>query len=748
MNVSRSQGDSSSPGDGGVDVQTAIAQSGVQPSAGWYPHPDEHGWEAYWSGTAWSRDVRPCNAAAEESGSPRVLIACIIGFCLSVFAVAAPFLPGGWIDLTGGLFLGVGTFSLVGIAGLTVAVLRIQGTAAAIAAALVVAAATTVAISLGLSLFDAYTRPAVIAGQLIFLAFAAIAWSLTGRPRLLIRLPSTSELRKAAKAHPALAAILVALLFATWIEAVLALGVVPNNYDSMFYHLSRIGYWMQNDSVLQFYGGTVFQLQHPPNAEILQAWTMELTQGDRFAQYIQWWALLGLICTVFAGARLLGFARAESLFASAIFGTLPLVILEASSTQNDLVAAFFVCASALFLVRAVAGSRLGDAFVGALALGIAVGTKGTVLLALPGLALLMGAALWWWRPASRFVAVGAALLITGVLVLGAPNYLQTTLNTGSPIGDAGSVKRRTEPLPESAFKTMSGFVDFPGRSAIPPLADLLVRGERVIWGGETEGVSTSVDVHEDFTGFGPVGLLLICLLLGVLAARSRKDRRLLAGVALSYIALFLAFVTAQPFDMRLMVIPIALGAPLLAYLGRDPLVRCVTVVVVVVFMVPVLFTNQQKPLSPKDFSLANDPATQRGGWNENYDEMLRNTDQALADDQRVGFVGTPLDWDYPLFGPHLDRFVVRLPELSTWPEAMQAMQFYGLDSIVWAVQPPPDSPAELVNRPDPPWKATSRWITRDGPSPGGKPTSNGPYSRAQPRPAASSTDDIASAAAG
>jgi hypothetical protein len=641
----------------------------------------------------------------------------VLGATVALFAVVGPYLPAGWMTPIDGVRLAVAAGAVAATAGLTVAILRISGTAAVIAAALVISAATIVAISLALSLFDAYTRWGLIAAHLVVLGILFGLWVRNGRPRPLVHVPGLSELRRGARAHPYVAAILLALVFASAVEAVLALGVVPNNYDSMFYHLSRIGYWMQNDSVFQFHGGSSFQLEHPPNAEILQAWTMELTQGDRFAQFVQWFALIGLVCVIYAGARLLGFPRPGSLFAAAVFGTLPLPVLQASSTINDLVSAFFVCAAVFFLIRAIATRATGDAIVGALALGLAIGTKGTVLLALPGLALLGAAALWWCRPPRRFVAVGSAVLVLAVLGLGAPNYVQTALNTGSPIGEQGSVKRRVEPLPESALKTMWGFVDLPGKNAFPELADLMSRGEVAIWGSETQGVTPATDVNEYFTGFGPIGLLLLLPLLAVSVVRRRVpgDRRLLAVAALSYIALFLLFVAAQPFDMRLMIIPIALGAPLLAWAAGITWLRRVTVLVAAVLLVPVLFVSQVKPLRPGDFSLGKDVIAQRANSNLGYDAMLRATERAIGGDQRVGFIGTSKDWDYPLFGPHFERYVVRLPELSRGSDALAAIRIYDLDSIVWAIKPPPRVSAEIVNPGEPGEQDTDRWV-QDGSS--------------------------------
>lgn len=719
---------------------SGVTSSDSAVEAGWYPHPTAPDWEAYWSGSSWESQVRPlCRSAEvraqgmhseEKDGGANarglqisnwLILLCAVGCIGTVCVIVVPFLPTGSIRPVDVGLLAIGVCMLLATAVLAAAVLRIEGTAATIAAVLVLSAAIVVLISYGLSLFDAYHRWTLVCLQTLALMMALGVWLSNDRPRPGIRTPTKAELRQAMREHPYVVVIVGALVFAAMVEAVLALGVVPNNYDSMYYHLARIGYWLENDSVFQFYGGSIFQLQHPPNAELLQAWTMELTRGDRFAQFVQWTALWGLVCVTYSGARLLRFSRSGSLFAAAVFGTLPLPVLEASSTINDLVSAFFVCAAALFMIRGISATSIGDVVVGAASLGLAIGTKGTVLLAVPALVVLVGCSLWRWRPSRRFLAVGALVSVLATLALGSPNYLQTAINTGSPIGEQGSVKHRVEPLPQSAMRTMWTFVDFPGKNAFPPLSSLLARGDRAVWGPDRPGVSGGVDVNEYFTGYGPIGFLLLLPLLAFTLARRNVsvDRRLLAASAGSYILLFLILVAAQPFDMRLMMIPMALGAPLLAYAAGIPWLRWLTVGVAVLLLIPVLFANQVKPLHPGEFSLGKDLASQRANANIGFDEMLRNTEQAIADDDRVGFIGSDLDWDYPLFGPHFDRYVVRLPELTTGREASSAMRQYDLDAIVWATEPPAGVSATRVSSVDAGGQHTDRWVQEAGSAPVG-----------------------------
>jgi hypothetical protein len=108
------------------------------------------------------------------------------------------------------------------------------------------------------------------------------------------------------------------------------------------------------------------------------------------------------------------------------------------------------------------------------------------------------------------------------------------------------------------------------------------------------------------------------------------------------------------------------------------------------------------------------PAQQRAGSNLGFEEMLRNTENAIRDDRRIGYVGTSIDWDYPLFGPRFDRFVVRLWSLETPAEVRAAMEDHDLDAIVWGIEPPRAVHSTLVNESDPPKRGTTRWVSRVG----------------------------------
>ena len=283
---------------------------------------------------------------------------------------------------------------LVSVPALTVpAILRVRGRVPFVIAALVVSAGSIVLLFTVLSFAKALTELGIWVGQLLIAGAALLAWTQRGRP-LPERpwLPSRTALMRSARQCPVIAALAIVNGLALGLQFVMAVTVAPNNWDSLSYHLSRAAYWLQFHKIGYFPGGTRFQLPPPPAAEILDAWTLSLSHGDHFAALVQWAALLGIGAVVFSGGRMLGFRVYEAAFAALLVVAMPLMLMEATTTQNDLVVAFFVGATALFGVRGIRDRDTGDLVIAGAALGLAVGTKGTALMAGPALAIILGAA--------------------------------------------------------------------------------------------------------------------------------------------------------------------------------------------------------------------------------------------------------------------------------------------------------------------------------------------------------------------
>jgi hypothetical protein len=226
-----------------------------------------------------------------------------------------------------------------------------------------------------------------------------------------------------------------------------ALWAAPTNYDSMTYHLVRIGYWMQQRDLAFFPTHIRRQLHLAPWSEFTLLNLILLTGSDRLVNLVQWFSLAG--CTLGSGliARQLGGPPRAQLLAGLLTTTLPMAVLQASSTQTDLVGSFWLVCLVYHLLQLLAAPRLSLCLAAGVSLGLAVLTKGTgYVFAAPLLAWFLGALRS--RRALPFRRLAAASLLAGVAALGlnSPFYIRNYNFYGNPLGPEG------EDPPEAAFK--------------------------------------------------------------------------------------------------------------------------------------------------------------------------------------------------------------------------------------------------------------------------------------------------------
>jgi 4-amino-4-deoxy-L-arabinose transferase-like glycosyltransferase len=226
----------------------------------------------------------------------------------------------------------------------------------------------------------------------------------------------------------ALAVILVLLVG----ELVVSQAYLPNTQDSLSYHLARVEHWRVNQSVGPYPAMAYRQVAFAPGAEYLVFTLRVLADSFWVAPLVQWACGLGCVVATYRIAGQLGCGRSGRMLAALLSATAPGVVLAASGTSNDLVAAFYLLAFASFVLQyrdGGAGWQL--ALVTGLALGLAVLAKST---AVP---IAVGFGLWWaWLllrrrwPGLRLAVVGglAAVAIAG------PYLAMETAVWGSPIG--------------------------------------------------------------------------------------------------------------------------------------------------------------------------------------------------------------------------------------------------------------------------------------------------------------------------
>jgi hypothetical protein len=223
----------------------------------------------------------------------------------------------------------------------------------------------------------------------------------------------------------------------------------PNNTDSLLYHMTRVAHWAQAGAVVHFPTGYEPPLLHPIWAEATILNLRTLWGNDQPANLVQLFSMVGTWVAVMLLAQRLGAGRGGRLLAVGFAASLPIGILEASSTQNDCVAAFWLASLGYFTLEQQRRglSRLEWGLAG-LNLGIGLLTKGTFYAyAAPFVIWLAVSRLTrvGWRRATRdVVALGA---LASVLNLGywARNYQTYRSPLGSPEWMSGHVNRSFAP---------------------------------------------------------------------------------------------------------------------------------------------------------------------------------------------------------------------------------------------------------------------------------------------------------------
>lgn len=139
----------------------------------------------------------------------------------------------------------------------------------------------------------------------------------------------------------------------TWVvplgllAAVSAIEYLPNNWDSMTYHLARVAYWLQNRSVEPYPTNIPRQVAHPPGAEYLLLALQVMAHSDRLANLLQLAAWATMVFAAPPLVRSFGAPQRVAAWAGVLVGTLPLALLQASSAQNDIVATLMAVAIAV-----------------------------------------------------------------------------------------------------------------------------------------------------------------------------------------------------------------------------------------------------------------------------------------------------------------------------------------------------------------------------------------------------------------
>jgi hypothetical protein len=533
-------------------------------------------------------------------------------------------------------------------------------------AAYALAAAEIVAASELLSLLHAIGVAGYAGFEAGAFVIALAAWYLTGMPRPVIVRP---------RIEPLAVALVLVVVCAVSYELFLVVATPPNNWDSMHYHLARAAAWKARGSLAYFPTHNGIENAYPQNSELLVLYTLVLAGRDVVAALPQLVAGLATALGIYRIGVLLGFRTRDALFAALLFPTLTIVALESVTTQNDLVEASFVVAGVAF---ALGRSRI-DVSLAGLALGLAAGTKLTFLYAVPVL-VLIGALL---LPRRRAFAVLAASLASFAL-FGAYAYAQNLYETGRPQGRAPQIDAlRPHVTAAGTISTIfrSGYrmIDLSGYHPPSGVSEHVAGAAKRVFAGlhipanppeaTTRGTfpfsyELQSGVSEDASAFGPLGFALVIplsLFYALLwAFRGTGRSRGVLALALPLYLVALALGTRwNPYVDRFLTTPVALTLPLAApVVARIPL-RAAALALGAATVALAHAYNPSKPTSGLPVWDRTRVQVQAIRWPE-LEPVLAAVQAQVPSHARLGIDLGARDWEYPLWGPRLQRRLVWL----------------------------------------------------------------------------------------
>lgn len=558
-----------------------------------------------------------------------------------------------------------------------------------------------------LGLREAFLTSAVIWGitlaaltEVLSLLHQLTAEALTGCWLALVLPPATMALRRvfprpepAEKEAPFLGpgrslpeflnrilAVLIGLIVAA--TGVLALRAAPNNADSMTYHLARVAHWIQNRDVAFYPTAFHPQLHNPPCAEYALLHFMLLGRNDRLVNLVQWFSMAGSVLGVSLIARQLGAGRTGQIAAALFCVTLPMGILQATSTQNDYVTAFWLVCLTHFILRVRSGPTVGNVLATGTCLGLALLTKGTAFVfAGP---LLLGLLPIFNRRAFRLAAlrIVSVLLIAGAL--NASHFLRNYQMYGKVAVDReGDIPGLCEyrnavyspgVLTSNLCRNLALHLESPWRFG-NRAADRAVRLFHKCQGLDVNDPRTTflsmrfavpplgVPLkHEDVSGNLPHLLLLIALLGGIGVPRMiglvrgqapAGETFYLSGAVLLAFIFFCLTIRWQPFHSRLHLPLFVLIAPVAgtALARRASAGLAIIAIALVGWSIPYLLWNSTRPLigdgnvwqvRRPDQYFHGIPA-----WGADYQGAAAYLRDCGC--RRVGLVFNPSDYEYPLW---------------------------------------------------------------------------------------------------
>lgn len=217
-----------------------------------------------------------------------------------------------------------------------------------------------------LSYFNFINRPSTVLVNIIF--FTVILFIYNKKIVALLK----NFLQK----HSIYFYIIFVILGLTFLQGFLS---APNTTDSMVYHLPRVMYWVQEHTLYQ----DIIRNDHDfmaPFGEYLLLHLYLIFNSDKLLFLSQWLAFAITIVLSFLIAKQMGISDRVANYIAVLVASLPIAVIQSSSTQTDMVTTVLLMFSVYFALNFLKSPSLMNCLLFSVSIGFGITTKATFLL--------------------------------------------------------------------------------------------------------------------------------------------------------------------------------------------------------------------------------------------------------------------------------------------------------------------------------------------------------------------------------
>lgn len=372
------------------------------------------------------------------------------------------------------------------------------------------------------------------------------------------------------------------------ISALFLCAIMPiTSADAQGYHVARSLFWVFQGNLNHFAISDIRAICLPINSEILYAWVLLFIKKDVFFGFFSFVGFLLSIISVYNILGYLGFCTRKKLWVIFILSSLPSVLVQASSTETDIIIAGLVSSSIFLFWYALKNNKMTPIYMSALAYALAIGTKTPSIMVIPAVGLFfIGLCFIYkkYKPLGWFVGFG----ILNFIIFSSYNYILNYIDFSNFMGnDSFMVVSKNyyglKAVPANFIKYMFMFFDFTGfkwsdyigpnildfRNSILSFLHL----KYVYDGIYTSGYDIQRTLLEPMMGAGILGFILFlpCLawsfIKPIFKFKAHKVRALLAFASIFIInILVLSYLLGyMAYSVRFVMFFIVLSSPIIVY---------------------------------------------------------------------------------------------------------------------------------------------------------------------------------------